>query len=72
MRTWTWRRRVDLYLLVFVHVASRRVFVSPATVSPGAEWTEQQARNFAMHVEESELECSIVLHDRDAKFTRSL
>ena len=71
VRTWTWRRRVDLYLMVFVHVGSRRVFVSPATVSPGAEWTEQQARNFTMHVEESGLECSMVLHDRDAKFTRA-
>jgi putative transposase len=71
VRTWTMRGRIDLYLLVFIHVASRRVFVSPATVSPGADWTEQQARNFAMHVAESELECAMVLHDRDAKFTRA-
>ncbi|MBT8207294.1 MAG: hypothetical protein KJO18_03385, partial [Acidimicrobiia bacterium] len=49
VRTWTMRGRIDLYLLIFIHVASRRVFVSPATANPGADWTEQQARNFTMH-----------------------
>ncbi len=34
VRTWTLRGRVDLYLLIFIHVSSRRGFVSPATVSP--------------------------------------
>ena len=71
VRTWTLRGRLDLYLLAFIHVASRRVFVSPATATPGAAWTEQQARNFTMHVDESELGCAMVLHDRDAKFTRT-
>ena len=71
VRTWTMRGRLDLYLLVFIHVGSRRVFVSPATANPAGAWVEQQARNFTMHVEETGLECSIVVHDRDAKFTRA-
>ncbi|MBT8207057.1 MAG: transposase [Acidimicrobiia bacterium] len=61
---------IDLCLLIFIHVASRRVFVSPATANPGADWTEQHARNFTMHIEESGLGCTMMLHDRDTKFTR--
>lgn len=71
VRSWTMRGRVDLYLLVFIHIGSRRVFVSPPTPTPGAVWVEQQARNFTMHLDDSGLECSMMLHDRDTKFTRA-
>ena len=70
VRSWTLRGRLDLYLLVFVHVASRRVVVSPATANPTGEWTEQQARNFLMEIgADGELDCTMVLRDRDTKYT---
>lgn len=38
----------DLFLLVFLHIGSRCLFVSPATYNPDAAWVSQQARNFLM------------------------
>ena len=58
----------DLYLLVFLHVESRRVFVSPATFHPNKGWACDQAKAFADHAEESGLGADIVMHDRDGKF----
>ena len=67
---WTARGIVDVYLLVFLHLGTRRVWISPATVSPDAAWVEQQARNFLMHAEDVALPVEWVLRDRDTKYTR--
>ncbi len=48
-RKWTIKGMVDLYFLVFIHVETRRIWVSPCTANPTGEWTTQQARNFDMH-----------------------
>ncbi len=69
IRSWTMRGRLDLYLLVFIHVQSRRVWISDATEHPDTEWVIQQARNFCMYIEEHDLKATLLLHDRDAKFT---
>ena len=39
---------VDLYLLFFIHVGSRRVFLAGTTANPTRAWVAQQARNMAM------------------------
>lgn len=61
---------VYAYVLVFVHLGSRRVFASPATLNPDAAWMQQQARNAAAWVEDEGLEVKWLIHDRDAKFSR--
>jgi putative transposase len=58
-----------LYLLVFLHVESRRVFVSPATAHPNEAWVCEQAKAFAAHAEATAIGADIVMHDRDTKFT---
>lgn len=71
-RKWTIKGMVDLYFLVFIHIETRRIWVSPCTANPTGEWTTQQARNFAMHVEEHGLRCEIIQRDNDAKYIDSL
>jgi putative transposase len=59
----------DLFLLVFLHVGTRRVFVSRATYHPNEAWVQDQAKAFTRHVEATGLGADIVMHDRDTKFT---
>ena len=59
----------DLFVLVFLHVESRRVFVTPATYHPNESWMIDQAAAFLRYAEQSGLEADIVMHDRDGKFS---
>lgn len=59
-RKWMSMGMVDLYFLVFIHIETQRIWVSPCTANPAGDWTTQQARKFAMHVEEQGLRCEIV------------
>lgn len=43
---WTAKGLVKLYLLVFLHLGTRRVSISPCTLSPDSAWVTQQAREF--------------------------
>jgi putative transposase len=61
----------DAFVLVFLHVQTRRVFVTPATQHPNGAWMDEQAQAFLQHVEQSGLGADIVMHDRDTKFTAS-
>jgi putative transposase len=70
-RKWTIRGMVDLYFLVFIHIETRRIWISPCTANPTGQWSTQQARNFAMHVEEQGMACEIIQRDNDAKYIES-
>ncbi len=61
----------DLFLLVFIHVETRRVFIAPSTFHPNEAWVKEQAKTFLGHVEETGLGATIIMHDRDTKFTAS-
>jgi len=67
---WTPKGLVDLYLLVFLHVSSRRVWISPCTSAPDSAWVSQQARNFLQHADDVVLPAKIILRDNDTKFTQ--
>ncbi|MCC6679481.1 MAG: helix-turn-helix domain-containing protein [Phycisphaeraceae bacterium] len=62
-KVWTVAGLVDYYLLFFIHLETRQVIVSRATVHPKGEWVAQQARNFIMEVEDSGRQISDVIHD---------
>ncbi|MBA4192283.1 MAG: integrase, partial [Planctomycetaceae bacterium] len=62
---------VDLYLLFFIHVGSRRAFVAGITPNPTGEWTAQQARNASMRMADWGLPPSYLILDHDTKFTGS-
>lgn len=61
----------DLYLLIFLHVESRWVYIAPATYHPNEAWVKQQAEGFLQYAEETGLGTAKVMHDRDTKFTAS-
>jgi putative transposase len=62
---------VDLYFLVFIHIGTRRVWVSPCTANPTGEWTTQQARNFDMFLQDESLPCTILQRDQDTKYVQA-
>jgi len=68
---WTPPGRKLAYALVFIHLGSRKVMVSPSTFHPTGDWMRQQARNVSMWVEEEHLDLRFLIHDRDTKFTEA-
>jgi putative transposase len=63
-----WKR---LYLLAFLHVGTRRVFLSPATAHPDEAWVRRQAVAFIDDAKAKGLKAGILFHDRDSKFTEA-
>ena len=61
----------DLYLLIFLHVETRRVFIAPTTYHPNEAWVKEQAQAFLDHAKATGLGTAMVMHDRDTKFTAS-
>jgi putative transposase len=66
---WTLTGRHVAYCLMFIHVGSRKAFVSPSTYHPTELWVQQQARNVSMWLEDEGLSMTHLVHDRDTKFT---
>ena len=60
-----------LYVLMFVHVGTRRVLAASCTAEPNSAWVTQQARNLSWQLEEEGIRLSLVIHDRDRKFPAS-
>jgi putative transposase len=67
----TLRGLVTYYVLFFIHLESRRVDIAGFTVHPDEAWMKQIARNATMDDCGALRDCRYLLHDRDAKFTRS-
>ncbi|QDT33926.1 integrase core domain-containing protein [Thalassoglobus polymorphus] len=65
---WTATGVVDLYLLVFLHLGTRRCWISPCTLHPDSAWVSQQAKNFLMEAEDMDLTPKMVMRDNDTKF----
>ena len=61
----------DLYVLVFLHVETRRVWISPSTFHSDETWVKQQAVAFLEHAKDIELPPDLLMHDRDTKFTKA-
>jgi transposase InsO family protein len=62
-----WLQR--LYVLFFIEVASRRVYLAGCTAHPDAEWVMQQARQVAWTFAEREEPIRFLIRDHDRKFT---
>jgi putative transposase len=65
---WTLRGLVDVYVLFFIHVDSRRVHIAGLTAHPDRVWMTQQARNLAIIFGEQSVAPKILLRDHDTKF----
>lgn len=67
---WTPKGMRQFFVLVFIHVGSRRVFVSPCTLNPTAAWMKQQSEAFVQHVKTEEIPTAIVMRDRDRNYRK--
>src|SRR6202165_3473663 len=67
----TLRGLVTSYVLFFIHLESRRVYIAGITVHPDERWMQQMARNVTMEGCGALLDCRYLLHDRDTKYTKS-
>ena len=61
------------YVLVFMHIHTRRILGVGVSANPNGAWVTQQARNLVMDLaDDPELCMRFLLRDRDAKYCRSL
>ncbi|HEY3022676.1 MAG TPA: integrase core domain-containing protein [Actinomycetota bacterium] len=61
-----------LYVLVFMHIQTRRILAVGVSANPNGTWVTQQARNLMMDLDDDpELCMRFLLHDRDAKYCGS-
>ncbi|MFA7236820.1 MAG: integrase core domain-containing protein [Phycisphaeraceae bacterium] len=68
---WTPLGKRMAYAIMFIHVGSRKVMVSPSTFCPNEEWMRQQGRNILMWLEDAGLECHELIRDNDTKYAES-
>ena len=68
---WTPKGLVTLYVLAFIHVGSRRLWLSTSTRKPDAAWVTQQAERFHQHAKLADLPLTILLRDNDVKYPPS-
>ena len=59
-----------LYVLFFIELGSRRVYVTGVTAHPTGDWVVQQARNLTSELTEQTDRFKFLIRDRDAKHTR--
>jgi len=57
-----------LYVLIYMHLATRRILLVSCTANPTEAWVTQQARNLARTLDEEGIKLNAVIHDRDKKF----
>jgi putative transposase len=62
-------RLKTLYVLVWIELGTRRVYLGGATPNPDSGWVTQQARNLTMALQEEGRSPRFLIHDRDSKFT---
>ena len=55
----------QVFAMVILNVATRRVWVSPATRNPTESWVEEQARAFVAYAQAENLNVALVTRDND-------
>jgi putative transposase len=60
-----------LYVLFFIELDTRRIYLSGVTSNPAGEWVAQQARNLDFGLAGRSRAAKFLIRDRDTKFTSS-
>lgn len=63
-----WHGTYTVYVLVFIHMGSRKVWHSYPTVHPDTNWVMQQCRNASMWLDDEGLRARFLIRDRDRKY----
>jgi putative transposase len=67
-RIFTLRGVRDAYVLVFIHLGTRKVYSSSSTYHPDTAWVIQQARNASMWMEDEGISPRYLIRDHDRKY----
>jgi transposase len=62
---------ITYYVLFFIHIGSRKVYIAGITPHPNEGWMKQIARNVTMEDWGFLSDCKFLIHDRDSKFCKS-
>ncbi len=68
VKTWTKKGLVDVFVLFFIHIGSRRVHLAGMTTNPDTAWVGQQAGEVATFFAGQTVKTSHLIRDRDSKF----
>ena len=60
----------DLYLMVFLCLETREIIVTESTEHPNSAWVVERTKEFLAQTTKREKTPSILMHDRDTKFTK--
>lgn len=60
-----------LYVVFFIELGRRRVWITGVTAHPHGAWVTQQARNVTGDLEDEDVEVKFLLRDRDTKYVSS-
>ena len=60
-----------LYVLFFIEIDTRRIYLSGVTSNPIGEWVTQQGRNLSLVLSERARPAKFLIRDRDTKFMAS-
>ena len=60
-----------LYVLFFIQLGRRRVWITGVTAHPKGEWVTQQARNVTGELDDQRIDLKFLLRDRDTKYVAS-
>jgi len=60
-----------LYVIFFIEIGRRRVWITGVTDHPHGAWVTQQARNVTGELEDEGIETKFLLRDRDTKYVAS-
>lgn len=58
-----------LFVLIYVHLATRQILWSAVTANPNQAWLAQQSRNLLWEASEQRIQVGGLIHDRDKKFS---
>ena len=67
-KIWSMFGPVDCFVLFFIHLESRRVYIAGLTTNPTHAWVAQQAESFCQHATSQPDKPAYLIRDLDGKF----